>query len=176
MPRRIVLISDLQQGSRLDALGDFEWPSDVELDLKTVADRFQRRPQWLAEPVEARAGRGRRGQRLRVRVSNDAARSRSRSSSAWVDDEGRGPGKPIDVYVPPGESRVVRVPRPPRCGAHRSLRLKGDAHAFDNTLFLAAERKGWRPSSTSATDAPRRSRRVCSITSSASSRTRSAGR
>ena len=31
MPRRIVLISDLQQGSRLDALGDIEWPSDVGL-------------------------------------------------------------------------------------------------------------------------------------------------
>ena len=31
------MISDLSQGSRLDALGEFEWPSDVELDLKTVA-------------------------------------------------------------------------------------------------------------------------------------------
>src|SRR5262249_44804576 len=31
MPRRIVLISDLQQGSRLEALGEFEWPKDVEL-------------------------------------------------------------------------------------------------------------------------------------------------
>ena len=38
MPRRVVLISDLPQGSRLEALGDFEWPSDVELELKTVTD------------------------------------------------------------------------------------------------------------------------------------------
>src|SRR5262249_9033952 len=38
MPRRVVLISDLPEGSRLEALGDFEWPSDVDLELKTVAD------------------------------------------------------------------------------------------------------------------------------------------
>jgi len=37
MPRKVVLISDLQQGCRLDALGNFEWPKDVELELKTVA-------------------------------------------------------------------------------------------------------------------------------------------
>ena len=36
MPRRVVLISDLQQGARLAALGEFAWPSDVELELKTV--------------------------------------------------------------------------------------------------------------------------------------------
>ena len=54
MPRRIVLISDLQQGSRLDALGDFEWPSDVELDLKTVADDGSNAGlQRLADPAEA---------------------------------------------------------------------------------------------------------------------------
>ena len=38
MPRRVILISDLPQGSHLEALGDFEWPSDVELELKTVTD------------------------------------------------------------------------------------------------------------------------------------------
>src|SRR5262249_12287392 len=37
IPRRIVLISDLQQGSRLGALGELEWPKDVELDPKKVS-------------------------------------------------------------------------------------------------------------------------------------------
>ena len=36
----------------------------------------------------------------------------ARSSSLhWVDEKGNESGKPIDVYVPPGESRVVHVPR-----------------------------------------------------------------
>ena len=48
MPRRVVLISDLPQGSHLEALGDFEWPSDVELELKTVQDtRLECRPLTL---------------------------------------------------------------------------------------------------------------------------------
>ncbi len=52
MPRRIVLISDLQQGSRLDALGEFEWPSDVELDIKTVTDEASNAGlHRLADPV-----------------------------------------------------------------------------------------------------------------------------
>ncbi len=60
IPRRIVLISDLQQGSRLEALGEFEWPSDVELDIKTVdRRRVQRGP--------APAGRSGRGRHSRSR-------------------------------------------------------------------------------------------------------------
>ena len=93
MPRRIVLISDLQQGSRLDALGDFEWPSDVELDLKTVADTGSNAGlERLADPVEAepaeadtrppRPGRQRpRLQPREVRALLDRSRRSRRSAS-----------------------------------------------------------------------------------------------
>ena len=141
MPRRVVLISDLQQGCRIEALGDFEWPSDVELDLKTVADPGSNAGlHGLAELVEAEASEA--DPRLRVRVSNDAG-TRDRFELLWVDDGGssEAAGKPLNVYVPPGESRVVRVPRPTGAAPHRRLRLKGDAHAFDNTLFLVDEGK-----------------------------------
>ena len=56
MPRRIVLVGDLAQGSKLDALGDFEWPSDVDLDLKSVDDP---EPQRRAPPGQ-RVDRGHR--------------------------------------------------------------------------------------------------------------------
>ncbi|MCA1684962.1 MAG: BatA domain-containing protein, partial [Planctomycetia bacterium] len=135
VPRRVVLISDLQQGSRLDALGDFEWPSDVELELRTVSDT---RPnvglQWLTDATETPAA----GAPLRVRVSSDPGSRQELFTLAWVDDKGRDTGKPVAVYVPPGESRVVSVPQ---ANDASSLRLSGDAHAFDNTLFLAPERK-----------------------------------
>jgi hypothetical protein len=139
MPRRIVLISDLQQGSRVDALGDFEWPSDVELDLKTVsvggsnAGVHSLAGQVEADPLEADS-------KVRVRVSNDTGSRQEQFALVWVDEKGVETGKSIDVYVPPGESRVVRVPRPPASAPSRSLRLKGDAHGFDNTLYLADER------------------------------------
>ena len=52
--RRIVLISDLQQGSRLEALGEFEWPKDVELEVKTISDDSSNAGlQRLADPVDA---------------------------------------------------------------------------------------------------------------------------
>ena len=77
--------------------------------------------------------------RAGVRVSNDAASRRESFELFWVDERGAEAGKPVPAYVPPGESRVVRVPRPAGSATYRGLRLKGDAHAFDNTLYLAAE-------------------------------------
>ena len=109
MPRRVVLVSDLSQGSRLDALGDLEWPKDVELDIKTVADSGSNAglqvvaDSAVAEAAEADLSR-------RVRVVNNSGSAREKFELAWLDDKGVTSGKPIDVYVPPGESRVVRVP------------------------------------------------------------------
>lgn len=142
MPRRVVLVGDLQQGSRLEALGDFEWPSDVELELKTVSDNAPNAGlQRLADQVEGDAPETSGAQKdRRVRVTNDAG-SRDRFELSWVDDRGTATGKPIDVYVPPGEGRVVRVPRPADPDSRRSLRLRGDAHAFDNTLYFSDDRR-----------------------------------
>ncbi len=138
MPRKVVLISDLQQGSRLDALGSFEWPSDVELELKTVSETGSNAGlQWLIDSAEAESS-AEASRDLRVRVSNDASSRHESFSLAWKDDKGSDAGAPVSVYVPPGESRVVRVPRP--SNPLQSLRLSGDVHGFDNTLYLATER------------------------------------
>jgi hypothetical protein len=137
-PGRIVLISDLQQGSRLEALGEIEWPRDVELEVRAVAAEGPNaglHPLPEGEGTEPNAADTQVG----VRVSNDAASRRESFDLYWLDGRGTDAGKPISVYVPPGESRVVRVPRPAGSGPYRGLRLKGDAHEFDNTLYLAAE-------------------------------------
>ncbi|ODT98112.1 MAG: hypothetical protein ABS79_06450 [Planctomycetes bacterium SCN 63-9] len=146
VPRRVILIGDLQQGSRTDALGEFEWPSDVVLDLKPVADDGSNAgihgladaPGVAADP-EAETS-------LRVRVSNDYG-TRDSFTLTWAGEEGI-PLKgetPTPAYVPPGESRVIRVPRPKGTQARadafskRSPRLVlgGDQRDFDNTLYLA---------------------------------------
>lgn len=136
MPRRVVLVSDLSQGSRLDALGDLEWPRDVELDIKTVSDSGSNAglqvlaDSALAETAEADLSR-------RVRVVNNSGSAREKFELAWIDDKGVASGRPIDVYVPPGESRVVRVPTPAGNSPRRLLRLQGDTHGFDNNLYFA---------------------------------------
>lgn len=137
MPRKLVLIGDLQQGSRLDGLGDFEWPSDVELDLKTVVDEGSNASlQWLADPADSG-----NDPRPRVRVSNEPGSKVETFALAWLDEKGAASGAPTSAYVPPGESRVVRVPLPTGPGLRRALRLTGDSHAFDNTIYLATARK-----------------------------------
>ena len=140
IPRRIVLISDIQQGSRLEALGEFEWPSDVELDIKTVTDDESNAGlHRLADPAEAAASGADRD--TRVRVFNDPGSHRESFALEWTDAKGAAIGDPIEVYVPPGESRVVRVPRPPGTAVPNSLVLKGDTAAFDNTLYIVNEKK-----------------------------------
>jgi hypothetical protein len=146
MPRRVVLISDLSQGSRLDALGDFEWPSDVELDLKTVSESGSNAGlSSLADALESEPA-ATAGQR-RVRVFNDPTSRREKFVLHWVDEKGNEAGESTDVYVPPGESRVVRVPRPdqaagqPAIPAHPALQLEGDTYGFDNKLYFVDERR-----------------------------------
>ena len=138
MPRRIILISDLQQGSRLEALGEFEWPKDVELEVKTVTDDSSNAGlQRLADPVELRTVAADR--EPRVRVFNDAESRREKFSLQWTDPLGKALGDPVDAYVPPGESRVVRMPRTRAPGTAQSIVLKGDSAPFDNTLFVVDE-------------------------------------
>lgn len=138
MPRRVVLISDLQQGSRLEALGDFEWPSDVELELKTVSETGSNAGlQALADNMEGEPAA--KDARRRVRVFNDADSKLEKFAVVWLNDKGVETGKPVEVYVPPGESRVVQVPEPTNLSSRRSLRLSGDSYPFDNTLYFADE-------------------------------------
>jgi len=135
MPRRIILISDLQQGSKLEALGDFGWPSDVELTLRSVTDPA---PNAGIHPVNesTEATAAEIAQELRARISNEPGSRREAFQLVWINEKGENVGSPVDAYVPPGESRVVKVPRVPGLS---TLRLKGDAEGFDNTLYLATE-------------------------------------
>jgi hypothetical protein len=141
MPRRVVLVSDLPQGSRLEALGDFEWPSDVDLELKTVADLGSNAGvAVLAE--SAQSSQGDPGSGRRVRVFNDQLSRREKFELIWVDEHGKeAADSPVEAYVPPGESRVVRVPLPKDSGLYRELRLRGDERAFDNAIYFADQRR-----------------------------------
>ncbi len=138
--RGIVLISDLQRGGRLEALGDFQWPADVQLEihavdvggsnaaLAAIADSPE------TEPVAKGAPRARR-----VLVSNEGGSSVEALTLEWFDANGSVIGKPSEVHVPVGESRVASVPDPAEPSRVQSLRLKGDSHPFDNILFLAEQ-------------------------------------
>ncbi len=127
-PREIVLISDLQEGSRIDALQGFEWPRGLDVELMPVrAEQLANAAvQWLAEGEET--GPVDEETPPRLRVSNAAESKRDQLQLRWGD-------APLDVYVPAGQSRIVRPPKAPAVRT-QPLALSGDEVDFDNRLFL----------------------------------------
>jgi hypothetical protein len=135
-PRQVVLISDLQAGSRLTALQGYEWPKGIEL----VVERLARGPasnaglHWIADQGEtARATEP----TVRLRVGNEPDSQREQFQVGWARSSGGLVSNAVDLYVPPGQSRVVELAVPPtEAGADRIV-LRGDDDAFDNTVFVA---------------------------------------
>jgi hypothetical protein len=122
---RAVVVSDLQQGSRLDALSASDWPSRIELVIEKVqaAGKSNASLQALADPgADVQSA-------LRVRVNNAEGTS-ERFRLRW---EG---GPVVEVSVPPGQTRVVEAPRG-RADAPGVLTLEGDDQDFDNRLTVA---------------------------------------
>jgi hypothetical protein len=132
----IVLISDLQEGSRLGPLPSYQWPKGIQL---------------VAEPVKAKSagnaglqfvGQADQTNRnlypdLRVRVSNATDSTREQFKVGWARlNEAGLIWAPIDVYVPPGQSRVVVVPAPPVDLNPARILLQGDQEDFDNAVFI----------------------------------------
>ena len=132
-PRRIVLITDLQEGSRLDGLQGFEWPRGIQVVAELVKIR---RPtnaglQWVLDaddsnPLAAEAS-------VRLRVSNSSDAEREQFQVRWT---GSGAAASLDAYVPPGQSRIVPAPPPPANTTSGRLMLSGDDHDFDNSVYV----------------------------------------
>ena len=127
---QVILVSDLQQGARLETLQGYQWPREVRLALRSVqpADPTNAALRLIDDPEK-----GADPKHQRVRVFNDAASRREEFQLQWL--TGDVPvGQAESVYVPPGQSRVVRLPRPPGAACDRLL-LRGDDCDFDNVFY-----------------------------------------
>lgn len=135
--RQVVLISDLGQGSRLDSLGAYQWPDDVRLAVRPVKAAKQTNAGLSLAASRPEEGETPQEGGLRVRVSNDRDSAGEQFQLRWVDENGSpAPGPGAGVFVPPGASRTIRVPRPADPQTDDRLALFGDDHPFDNTLYL----------------------------------------
>lgn len=124
----IVVLSDLQEGARLDALQGFAWPKNTTVTLlPVIASQHENAGlAWLPENDEAAPATA--DPAFRVRVTNAAEAKSEQFKLHW-------PHSPeFDAYVPAGKSRIVRAPKPPAGADH--LTLTGDEADFDNTVFL----------------------------------------
>src|SRR5882724_5294367 len=132
--RQIVLISDLQEGSRLDQLQGYEWPKGIELSVEVVKPKHVSNAGiQLAGDTDDNAAKARES--VRIRVGNAADFKLEQFEVGWAQSDGVFTGQPTAVYVPPGQSRVVAVPMPSNSAVDR-IRLVGDEEEFDNTVFV----------------------------------------
>src|SRR6185436_20492385 len=95
----IVLISDLAEGSRLDALQGYDWPPGLHVTVNPVRAQNpdNAAPQWLtgieeSDPDEAQ---------LRLRVTNASDSKREQFKLQWGATNSPASGS-LDVQVPPG--------------------------------------------------------------------------
>ncbi|HEX2851774.1 MAG TPA: BatA domain-containing protein [Opitutaceae bacterium] len=133
--RQIVLVSDLQLGSRLEAIQAYEWPKGVELVVEPLKPRNPTNAgiQLLAEAADTDR---QSATSVRVRVSNAGNSTREQFKVGWVKTPaGEFSGAPVETYVPPGQSRVVSLPVASAGGAE-SITLLGDDEDFDNTVYV----------------------------------------
>ena len=135
---QIVLITDLQRGSRLDALQAYEWPSAVQLAVRTVAlpSPTNAGLQLLADDNDLEAGKTQR-----IRIANEPDSSHEQFALHWLGGNEGTEAEVFNAYVPPGETRVVRFPRPEANPEANRLVLSGDDCDFDNTLYIAPNRQ-----------------------------------
>lgn len=134
---RLVLVSDLQQGARLDGLQGFVWPRGCEVVLKPIEAPQNAGVQLLAgAPGESLSVTN---AKLRVRVVNAAGAKTEQFKLGWAAANGAQLlGSAVELHVPAGQNRSIALPPMPTNVAQLSALLLGDAEQFDNRAYHAA--------------------------------------
>ena len=132
--KRIILITDRQDGSRLEGLQGHDWPEGLRLTLLTIAPKSPGNAGLQLAPGRGVEESGTR----RVRLINSSDASREQFHLAWLKAGQRASTNSIPVYVPAGQSRTVTAPRQPS-GAGWRLALLGDTEEFDDSLFITPD-------------------------------------
>lgn len=138
--RRLILVSDQQEGSHADLLAGYEWPPGIELDLAPVRAKSGNNAglQWIystADPSKSVTN----GYQVRVNNATDAQRDRFQVGWSSLGSE-QFIGQAVEVRVPPGQSRAVTLPPRPSSSAE-AVQLLGDDEPFDNRIYLATAAK-----------------------------------
>ncbi len=135
---RVILISDLQQGARLDGLQGFEWPKGCEVILEPVLAKTGNAGLQVlnAAPGESLSVTN---TRLRARVFNSAAATVEQFKVGWAPASGLAfDSPPLELHVPGGQNRSISLPAAATNASRAALLLTGDTEPFDNHAYHAA--------------------------------------
>jgi hypothetical protein len=142
--RRIVLISDLQEGARLDALQAYDWPKGISVQVERLEpdSRTGNASLHLLPDPEPTANPTNTVVRVRVQTTPDS--THDALQVGWSN-----PGSttfshpPEEVRLAAGANRVLTLPVPassPTSTPSDLITLRGDAEAFDNTVHVIPPR------------------------------------
>ncbi|MCB1276655.1 vWA domain-containing protein [Prosthecobacter sp.] len=129
LKKRIHLITDLQEGTHLDALRTIAWPAELTLKVHRIDpatnDNF-------SMALAAREENGSTDALIRIRLSNTRDSALRDFTLAWKDAPKT---DTITAQIPPGASRILTAP--PNSTNATTLNLSGDTFDFDNRIFIA---------------------------------------
>jgi hypothetical protein len=131
---RIELVTDLQEGSHLEQLQGYEWPKGLEVSINSLKPHSENNASLQlvseGEGLEAKAPAS-----VRVRVTNTPHSKLEQFKVGWALAEKAGfADKPLDLYVPAGQSRIAAIPAVPLARYDRIM-LQGDDDDFDNLVY-----------------------------------------
>ncbi|QDT53173.1 hypothetical protein Pan44_11890 [Caulifigura coniformis] len=133
----IIVITDAQQGNRIEALQAFEWPPRVRVSVLPVLLKETTNAQvTLLESVDNGPAAD-----PRVRIASSADSTKEEFKVRWDAPGVSANSVFASAYVPPGQSRVVKLPRPEASVTADRVVLEGDDQQFDNTWYVAPPRK-----------------------------------
>ena len=130
---QIVVISDMQNGSKIDSLQSYQWPKTVKVDVHQVKSdqKTNASVRILRQTEQNQDSKG-----TRVRVSNAKGSSQDQFTVNWSNAAGtQDSDASIPFYVPAGTSRVLQIERDPTRMASDRLMLTGDDNDFDNLFY-----------------------------------------
>lgn len=134
--KRLILISDLQEGSRVEAIQGYEWPRELRLEVEAIppAPTANAALQLFVDPDTPQSAASRP---VRFRISNAPGSNKEQFQVRWT-----GPGDhpatppPLEVYIPAGQSRTFTIPAPQAGAGLHQLVLSGDDEPYDNSVFV----------------------------------------
>jgi hypothetical protein len=126
--RRVVIISDMQEGSRLEGLQGFPWPKQTHVSLAAVKAK---KPTNAGVQLLAAVAGGSTpsNETVRVRINNSTESGREQFELRWAGTISNATA----IYVPPGQGRMLDLLRPVNAD---HLTLTGDDAEFDNNLYI----------------------------------------
>lgn len=141
LPTEIIVITDLQRGSRIEGLQTFDWPESVTINLQPVE------PETTGNASVQIAGSSNQKSGMRVRIENvvDSPHERFTIQAAHTADgnsasrAGAGTdattSRMQNIHVPPEQNRVVHFKEALADSSSIIVSLSGDDDSFDNQAW-----------------------------------------